>query len=407
MGVVYEARHRTLGRRVAIKVLHASDPSLPGADVRAERFMREGRAAASVQHPHVVDVFDFGVDDGVPFLVMELVEGETLAQRIASERCLQLKSVVELMLPVLSAVAELHAAGIVHRDLKPANILLARCRTGESCPKVADFGVSRIDDGSAPVTDSHAVLGTYSYMAPEQGRASRAATEQSDQYALGVILYECATGTKPFVADSPYELLHAIMNAPVAAPSAKNGALPPEFDAVVLRAMSRDPAARFACVEELADALLAFARTSIACRWAAEFRAPPSRDPSPSTAPVSSTRMLAARDSSRSRRNLLIGATIATLLVAATVVARPHAPPDVAARPTTSPASPEPRSTPTQQPTIALLAPAPPAASIPPSRRPVIAPRRSPSGAPSALHTTTTQPPMPSMGDNGAPILDP
>ena len=145
MGIVYEARHRTLGRRVAIKVLHASDPTLPGAEIRAERFLREGRAAASVQHSHVVDVFDFGVDEGVPFLVMELVEGETLAQRIARERRLSLPSLVELMLPVLSAVAELHAANIVHRDLKPANILLARERGGECCPKVADFGVSRID----------------------------------------------------------------------------------------------------------------------------------------------------------------------------------------------------------------------------------------------------------------------
>jgi serine/threonine protein kinase len=407
MGVVYEAKHRTLGRRVAVKVLHASEAARPGADVRSERFMREGRAAASVQHPHVVDVFDFGVDDGVPFLVMELIEGETLAQRIARARVLDLEVVVELILPVLSAVAELHAAGIVHRDLKPANILLARGRTGECCPKVADFGVSRIDDGSAPVTDSHSVLGTYSYMAPEQGRASRAATEQSDQYALGVILYECATGTKPFVADSPYELLHAIMTASIAPPSARNGQLPPELDAVVLRAMSRDPAARFACVEELAEALLVFAKTSVASRWAAEFRAPLSRDPSPSTAPVSSTRMLVANDASRSKRNLLIGATIAMLLVAATVVARPHASSTPPARLAAVAASlPVVDSAPMQGPS-STPPPPPPNASSGQAGRSAAPARRVVGVASAPTHSSAPKTPAFQTGENGAPILDP
>ncbi len=406
MGVVYEARHRTLGRRVAIKVLHASDPTLPGAELRAERFLREGRAAASVQHSHVVDVFDFGVDEGVPFLVMELVEGETLAQRLSRERRLSPNSLVELLLPVLSAVAELHAAGIVHRDLKPANILLARGRSGECCPKVADFGVSRIDDGSAPVTDSHAVLGTYSYMAPEQGRASRSATEKSDQYALGVILYECSTGTKPFVADS-YRMSSsiAIMHAPVVPPSVKNGALSSAFDAVVLRAMSRDPGARFACVEELAEALLPFAKDATASRWATEFRAPSLRDPSPSTAPVSSTRMLVARDATRSRRNFLIGGSIAMLLIAATVVARPHAPLTSAPRPVAaaSPAPPLPASAPSpvtaSTPSIVVtMSTAPHAAA---------APRPMPAASPSAYHVVAPRPSAPSMGENGSPSLDP
>jgi serine/threonine-protein kinase len=146
MGVVYEARHRALGRRVAIKVLHANDPGLPGAAVASARFLREGRVAAQVRHPHVVDVFDIGVEDGVPYLVMELVQGETLAEKIAREGALSLATTAELLLPVVSAVAELHAAGIVHRDLKPANILLSRGRAGEIHPKVADFGVSWLDD---------------------------------------------------------------------------------------------------------------------------------------------------------------------------------------------------------------------------------------------------------------------
>ena len=212
MGTVFEARHRTLGRRVAIKLLHVPVAGEVESEIAAERFLREGRVAARVQHPHVVDVYDYGVDDGVPYLVMELVEGETLARRLEREAPLPLSTTVGLLLPVLSAVAELHAAGIIHRDLKPANILLACDRTGNPCPKVADFGVSRLDDGSPGLTESGVVVGTFAYMAPEQGRASRAATEKSDQYALGVILYECATGSTPFQADAPYELLQAIVD---------------------------------------------------------------------------------------------------------------------------------------------------------------------------------------------------
>src|SRR5580704_5720364 len=241
MGVVYEAHHEALGRRVAIKVLHSLAPEEPKAAVAGARFLREGRAAAQVRHAHVVDVFDFGVHEGTPFLVMELVEGESLAERIDREGALPLTAALELILPILSAVSALHTDGIVHRDLKPANILIGREPSGGESAKVADFGVSRIDGDSPGLTESGVVVGSYPYMPPEQARACKTATEAADQYALGAILYECVTGKRPFEGDSPYDLTHAILHAPLIAPSERNAELPAALDAVLLRAMNRDP----------------------------------------------------------------------------------------------------------------------------------------------------------------------
>jgi eukaryotic-like serine/threonine-protein kinase len=342
MGVVYEARHRTLGKRLAIKLLHCHR-SEPGSDVAAARFLREGRAAAQVRHAHIVDVYDYGVEGGTPFLAMELVEGETLSRRLEREGALPLPTAVGLILPVLSAVAELHAAGIIHRDLKPANILLAGDRAGDPVPKVADFGVSRLEDGSPRLTESGVVIGTYAYMAPEQARASSAATERSDQYSLAVILYECTTGSIPFRDDGVYDLLQAIMSGPIKPPSARNRALSPAFDRVLLRAMSRDPEARFASVDELGEALLPFADGEAAARWADEFCpstrtvAPRAPDPagaagvisSPPPAEVSSPvrRSLARRLARWTAAAVVVGAGAG--LVAVAVHARHRTPPPV------------------------------------------------------------------------------
>jgi serine/threonine-protein kinase len=273
MGVVYEARHRSLGRRVAIKVLQSGRLGTARDEHVTARFLREGRAAAHVQHAHVVDVFDFGVANGAPFLVMELVEGEALADLLRRQGALPLAYAVELLLPILSALAELHASGIVHRDLKPENILIAKGRGGEGFPKLADFGVSRLNDGSPGVTESGTMVGTLPYMAPEQIRSSKDSTEQTDQYALAVILYECTTGRVPFEGASPYDRMHAILHAPLVAPSSYGRGLPAAFDAVIVRAMDRDPRCRFGCVDELARALLPFATEFVRARWCREFPA--------------------------------------------------------------------------------------------------------------------------------------
>jgi serine/threonine protein kinase len=424
MGIVYEARHATLGRRVAIKVLHGHEAGDPRSDLLAKRFLREGRAAAAVKHAHVVDVFDFGVHEGTPFLVMELVDGETLARRIERDGAIRVEEAAELLLPIVSAVAELHAAGIIHRDLKPANILLARDRSGVICPKVGDFGVSRLDDGSAGLTESGVVVGTCAYMSPEQALASKGVIAHSDQYALGAILYECTTGKLPFEGETAYALTHAILNAVLAPPSAKNKALSQKFDALVLRAMARDPEARFGSIEELGEALLSFATPEVETRWADEFRPSSTRTGLASVAPVSASPIVAPSRKRRSRARTGTAAVVASLLAAGAVawssrvaprraddgvstplIAR-FPPSDTAHATAVSPAQP-----PSLPPALVALAveesasvasavpaPSPPTAKAPevPTARPR-APRRPP-GA--------TRPETPAT-DNGAPILDP
>jgi tRNA A-37 threonylcarbamoyl transferase component Bud32 len=424
MGVVYEGVHRTLGRRAAIKVMH---PHGATRELHVKRFMREGRAAAHARHPHVVDVLDFGVHEGTPYLVMELVEGETLAQMLRWLGPLSPATIAELLLPVVSAVAALHAAGVVHRDLKPGNILLARERSGGVCPKVADFGVSRFDDGSPDVTDSNAVLGTYAYMAPEVCRAGRNASPRSDVYALGAIVYECAVGAVPFSAPTLYDLLHAIMNDDPVTPSVRRSGLPQALDALVMRALRRDPAERFACAKDLGDALLDLAEPRVAARWDAELRSPEST--------VSSVRPLALAHpeatslrGGRARRvawlagAALLGVTAASWAVlgretyvsnaAARVAGAPPAEAAVVGSSATSDApAPAPPVAPLDPPawpsvsssasSASYTAPASPAAPSPPSTA------RARSGATRVIHHRAATPPPVLTGDNGAPILDP
>jgi eukaryotic-like serine/threonine-protein kinase len=420
MGAVYEARHENLGRNVAIKIIHALAPEAPKGAVLKARFLREGRAAAQVRHAHIVDVFDFGVQDDTPFLVMELIEGESLAERIARERVLALAAALEIILPVLSAVGELHAAGIIHRDLKPANILLGRGRAGEVCPKVADFGVSRMDDDPPGLTESGAVVGTYPYMPPEQARACKTATEQADQYALGAILYECLTGKPPFEGESPYDLTHAILHAPLVPPTERNSGLPKALDAVVLRALNRDPDSRFGCVGELAAALLSFAEPAVKSRWAGEFLVS-TGDKNPATiAPVSGSVGRAAptrRPWGAASAIRLSAIAFAGVLVGTVVLrARPQVHQEVASgAPALTPAAPLVVSeTSAPFPTTAAAPLAPPVIT-PPSSASVSPPAASAPSAPSARTK-----PLPSAHlrkehaggdgaalDNGAPLLDP
>ena len=414
MGVVFEAHHEALGRQVAIKVLHALAADTPKSSVVRARFLREGRAAAQVRHPHVVDVFDFGVQDGTPFLVMELVQGESLAERLEREKVLSLSDALEIILPVLSAVGELHAAGIIHRDLKPANILLGRGRGGELCPKVADFGVSRVDDGEASLTDSGVVVGTYKYMAPEQARHSRTATERADQYALGVILYECLTGQAPFEGDSPYELTHAILHAPIVPPADRNPALPRPLDAIILRALSRDAEARFECVEELGAALLAFAETGLALRWRGEFL-PSTGLAAAGTIPPFTSAPVPVTTTPRRRWRFALGvvpavAVVASLVGAAVVrreraaelhaaVASPPPSPSVA-----SARLPVPETEETPAPAATSASTAIMASTAPPPQPPAASrkSRPEPRSRPQKLQAED----RPDL-DNGAPLLDP
>jgi serine/threonine-protein kinase len=266
-GAVYRALDTVRGGQVAVKIGHLP----PGSAASRGRFVREARAAGEVQHPGVVRIFGHGVEEDrsragqgdLAFLVMELVEGETLASLLEREGPLGVRRAIELLLPVFAAVAEIHACGVVHRDIKPANVLLDRgasegLRRAAPRAKLADFGLSRFVEESSSVTESGVALGTPQYMAPEVTRYAYEANELSDQYALGVVLYECVTGIKPFRGETPYELMHAVVTGTLAAPSEVTSGLPRGFDSVVLRAMNRQPEQRFDSVQDFADALLPF-----------------------------------------------------------------------------------------------------------------------------------------------------
>jgi serine/threonine-protein kinase len=251
-GTVYEAMDPAIGRRIAVKVCH-----LPGdaekRRVLQARFLREARAAGRVRHPSAVNVFDFGTEDDRAFLVMELVEGETLAQRLKRGGPIGVTAALDLLLPVFSAVAALHANGVLHRDIKPANILLE----GKDAPraKLADFGLSRFIEEDSSITESGVMLGTPDYMAPEIVRRAGAVSERSDQYALAIVFYECLTGTRPFRGAELYELLHEVICGTLLRPSVLVPSLPEELDSAIVRAMSRDPEQRFGSVDDFARAL--------------------------------------------------------------------------------------------------------------------------------------------------------
>ena len=256
MGTVYSAEHVELGKRVAIKTLRADIAANP--QVRA-RFVREGRAAASVRHPHVVDVHDVGVHGEIPYLVMELLHGRDLGAHVHQAGRLPAQEVADLLVPVLIAMSEAHGAGIVHRDLKPENIFLQRGAGGTWVPKVLDFGISKLrDTESMSLTGSGTLLGTPYYMAPEQASSARDVDARADLYSIGVILYHCLCGEVPFSGSSLVQVIGQILTATPAPLRQSVPELPAAFEAVVQRAMAKDPAARFQNALELARALLPF-----------------------------------------------------------------------------------------------------------------------------------------------------
>jgi hypothetical protein len=269
MGTVYAAVHVGLGKRVAIKTLrHAFSED---ADVRA-RFVREGKAAVAVRHPNVVDVDDVGVHDGIPYLVMELLEGESLAAMLGRRERLSPQETADIVVPVLSAMAESHRAGVVHRDLKPDNIFLARGAGGLPVPKVLDFGISKLlETQSFRLTGEKTMLGTPYYMAPEQASSARDVDARSDLYAIGVILYHALSGRVPFAGSSLAQVLSLILHAPPVPLQERAPDVPPALERVVLRAMEKDPAARYQDAQSLGRALLPFASERIVLTYRAEL----------------------------------------------------------------------------------------------------------------------------------------
>jgi serine/threonine-protein kinase len=257
MGTVYEAFHPVLKKRFAIKTLL---PSIAQTPEFRTRFLREAEVAARINHPNIVRVTDVGSEGDIAYMVMEFLEGQTLGRLLESRGRLEISETADILLPVLSAVAAGHAEGVVHRDLKPENIFLTQGPWGD-VPKVLDFGVSKLmtDEPTGKLTGTLTVLGTAAYMSPEQARGSHQVDHLSDQYALGLILYEMLTGARGHPGENPFEILFNIANLPIVPPSQLRPDCPPELEQVVMRMLSPEPEKRFRSLLEVGVSLLPFA----------------------------------------------------------------------------------------------------------------------------------------------------
>lgn len=272
MGVVVGARHETLGHRVAIKILSSTGRAQPTATAR---FLREARATMELKSEHVVRMLDEGsTDDGAPYLVMEFLEGEDLMKILATRGPLPVEQAVEHVLQACDAMAEAHAHGIVHRDLKPANLFLTRRADGRALVKVLDFGISKLtsDQADTELTETLAMLGSPTYMSPEQIRSAKTVDHRTDVWSLGVVLFRLLTQATPFVGQGAMAMCTAILNDPPQSPRALRPELPLALEEVVLRCLEKDPTRRFPDMTELGRALAAFAPDGVT---AARFRTAP------------------------------------------------------------------------------------------------------------------------------------
>jgi serine/threonine-protein kinase len=269
MARVYQAEHAGLQRQVALKVL--IDGVVGSGDESRERFLREARIAAAIKHPNVVNIFDVGVHDDTPFLVMELLAGTDLESLLAGKGPLDESFVIDIMIPIVAGLAAVHDAGVVHRDLKPGNIFLSSGRYEEVEPKLLDFGISKAA-GAEQLrhTANGLLMGTPFYMSPE-GLRGEEMTPKSDQYSLGVVMYECVTGDNPFSASNFAEIFQLIGSASYAAPSVARPQLSKRFERIIMRAMSLDPEERFADLRELGRELLQLAGQRTRVTWALSF----------------------------------------------------------------------------------------------------------------------------------------
>ncbi len=253
MGVVYKARQLGLDRVVALKVILAGPHAGP---VEVDRFRREALAIARLQHPQIVQVFEVGGHEGLPFFSLEYCPGGSLARKLARGP-LPPPGAAELVETLAGAVYAAHRRGVVHRDLKPANVLLG----ADGTPKVTDFGLAKDLGGGSGPTQSGAILGTPSYMAPEQaaGRAKEVGPA-ADVYALGAILYECLTGRPPFSAETPLDTLFQVLERVPERPRRLNPSVDRTLEAVCLKCLEKDPADRYPSAGALAEELAAYRR---------------------------------------------------------------------------------------------------------------------------------------------------
>ncbi len=251
MGVVYKAREKALDRVVALKTIAEGRHSTPD---QRERFRSEAHAIARLRHPNIIAIHAIGAHQDCPYLSLEFAEGGSLAERLAAKPMAPLQSAV-MVETLARAVHAAHQAGIIHRDLKPSNVLL----TAEGIPKISDFGLAKLMDSDSARTISGQVLGTPSYMAPEQaeGRGKRVGPA-ADIYALGAILYQALTGRPPFLGESQLETLKLVVSNEVVTPRTLRPDVPRDLETICLKCLEKEPTRRYAVAQDLADDLKRF-----------------------------------------------------------------------------------------------------------------------------------------------------
>ncbi|MEO8692741.1 MAG: serine/threonine-protein kinase [Acidimicrobiales bacterium] len=299
-GVVHRGRDRVLRREVAIKLLY---PDLARERETSARFQQEAQLAARIHHPNAVAIFDTGVHDGQPFIVMECLPGETLATRISAHP-LPVDEVCEIGAQLLSALDDAHKQGVIHRDIKPSNLLL----TSTGSVKVADFGIATEADRHN-LTSVGFVVGTIAYLAPERLRGVPA-TAQSDIYAAGVVLYEALTGRKPFAGKTAAEMLDQITHGLLTDIATLRPDIDPALEQVVIRALAKEPGARYASAADMAMALEQARATSARAASASPAL------PEPALAATTIIPLAEIGPEGARRRSLAFVAVIATLVIA-------------------------------------------------------------------------------------------
>jgi len=260
MGAVFAADHVDLGTRVAVKFLLAEAAANEEANAR---FKQEARAAAQIHNDHVARVVDVSIEGGLPFMVMEYLEGQDLSQLLEDRTTVPPEEACGFLLQACDAIHAAHAAGIIHRDLKPSNLFLATRPDGSQIVKVLDFGISKAQNGLGPMsgalTSTKAMLGSPLYMSPEQLRSSKSVDARADIWALGVILYELLTGSVPYNGENLGELFASILEQDPLPVRQRAPHVAPELEAVVMRCLQRQASARYSSVAELAFCLAPFA----------------------------------------------------------------------------------------------------------------------------------------------------
>lgn len=245
MATVYKAHHPQLDRTVAIKVMHANyldDNNF------IERFKREAQIVARLEHPHIIPIYDFNEQNGIPYLVMKLIEGKSLKEQLF-KKVPSLDDILHIMTAIADAISYAHKRDILHRDIKPSNIVI----DSDNVPYLADFGLARIIQAGESTMSADVLLGTPNYMSPEQAKGSKQIDHRTDIYSFGIVLYELVVGRVPFSADTPLAVIHDHIYKPLPLPSLVNPEIKPELEAVLVKALAKNPRDRYQSANEMIE----------------------------------------------------------------------------------------------------------------------------------------------------------